>query len=260
MIDYRGRTALITGASSGIGKVFAETLAGRGARVLLTARSGEKLSSLAAEIARAHGADARPVEADLSTEGGPDGLFETIRGMGLPIDILVNNAGFGTHGAFDTLPADRDHQEIMLNVAALERLTHLAVPGMLARGWGVIVNVASTAAFQPLPYMAVYGATKAFVLSFSEALWGEYRKSGLRVLAVCPGPTATDFFRLVGSQSMAVGRIRSPEQVVSGALKALERGKPSYIDGARNFLQAQSIRLAPRKAVLLGASAVMRPR
>jgi len=260
MIDYRNRTALVTGASSGIGKAFAEALAGRGARVLLAARSRDKLAALAGEITRFRGVDARPIEVDLGDEDGPDRAFEAVLGMGHAVDILVNNAGYGTYGEFDSLPADRDHREVMLNVAALERLTHLALPGMLARGWGIVVNVASAAAFQPLPYMAVYGATKAFVLSFSEALWGEYRGKNIRVLAVCPGPTATGFFHVVGSEAMAVGKKRSPEQVVSGALRALERGKSCYIDGTRNFLQAQSIRLAPRRAVVLGASAVMRPR
>jgi uncharacterized protein len=260
MIDYRNRTALVTGASSGIGKAFAEALAGRGASVLLAARSGDKLAALAREITRAHGVDARPVEVDLSTENGPDHAFEKVRGMGLAVDILVNNAGYGTHGGYDSLPADRDHREVMLNVAALERLTHLAVPGMLARGWGIVVNVASTAAFQPLPYMAVYGATKAFVLSFSQALWGEYRGKNIRVLAVCPGATETDFFHVLGTEQAAMGKKRTPQQVVSGALKALERGRPCVIDGAGNFLAAQSIRLAPRRAVILGASAVMRPR
>jgi len=259
MIDYRGRTALVTGASSGIGRAFAVSLAARGARLVLAARSRDRLEALAAELERTHGAFARPVQVDLSTEDGPDRAMAAARAAGLEVDVLVNNAGFGTHGGYESLAADRDHREVMLNVAALERLTHLAVPGMLARGWGVVVNVASTAGFQPLPYMAVYGATKAFVLSFSQALWGEYRDRGVRVLAVCPGPTETDFFRIAG-EGAAHGRKRTVDQVVTGSLKALDRGRPVFIDGPSNVLAAQSIRLAPRRAVIRGASAILKPR
>ena len=142
----------------------------------------------------------------------------------------------------------------------MARLTHLVVPGMLSRGAGIILNVASTAAFQPLPYMAIYGATKAFVLSFTEALWAELRDRNIRVLAVCPGPTRTNFFKVVGDERAAgVGKRRAPEEVVAGALKALERGASCYVDGRRNLLQVEALRLAPRRVVASGAAAVLKP-
>jgi uncharacterized protein len=260
MIDYRGRTALVTGASSGIGKAFAQTLARRGANVLLAARSADRLAKLAAAIEGDHGVKARAVPVDLSEERGPEAAFEAARATGLPIDVLVNNAGFGMHGPMDELPAERLHRQVMLNVVALARLTRLVLPDMLARGGGSIVNVASTASFQPLPFMAVYGASKAFVLSFSQALWAEYRGRNIRVLAVCPGPTETGFFAVAGDAAAPAGRKRSAQGVVDGALRAMDRGAPVFIDGVMNRLAAFSIRLAPRRLVVAGAAAVLRPR
>ena len=147
----------------------------------------------------------------------------------------------------------------MLNVAALVDLTHRFLPAMLARGSGAIINVASTAAFQPIPYMAVYGATKAFVLSFSEALWAEYRSKGIRVLALCPGPTSTDFFNVVGTEDASLGAKETPEKVVRVALRALQRGAPSVISGRMNLLKANSVRLAPRALVASMGAQLMRP-
>jgi len=261
MLSYANKTALVTGASSGIGEAFAEELARRGARVLLTARSEKKLEALADRITSQFNVDAHAIPADLSSESSTEAIFNSIKGLGFSVDLLINNAGFGTYGPFESHSVDREHQEIMVNVASLVRLTHLALPGMLAAGGGIIMNVASTAAFQPLPYMAVYAATKAFVLSFSEALWAEYRGRNVRVLAVCPGATETNFFAVVGSDQAAGGGKKRPVAgVVAGAFRALERGKASFIDGGGNFLRANVIRLAPRRAVVQGAAAIMRPR
>jgi short-subunit dehydrogenase len=260
VIDYHDITALVTGASSGIGKAFAETLARRGANVLLAARSADSLAALAETLRRDHGVRAHAIPVDLSTAEGPDRAFDAARKTGLPIDLLVNNAGFGMHGQLDRLPTDRLQSQVMLNVAALARLTRLALPDMLMRHKGFLINVASMAAFQPLPYMAIYGATKAFVLSFSLALWAEYRGRNIGVLAVCPGTTETDFFRVVGTEGAAVGRKRPAQGVVDGALRALERGRPLFIDGTVNFLRTIGIRLAPRRVAVQGAGAVMRPR
>jgi hypothetical protein len=258
-IDHHGKTALVTGASSGIGRAFAEALAARGANLVLAARSERVLADLSEELHRKHGVTARAVAVDLSEEKGPDQLIASVGKV--PIDILVNNAGFATYGRFEELAADRDHREVMLNVTAVARLTHLVLPSMLTRGAGIILNVASTAAFQPLPFMAIYGATKAFVLSFTEALWAELRDRNIRVLAVCPGPTQTNFYKVVGDERAAgVGKRRTPEQVVAGALKALERGASCYVDGRRNLLQIEALRLAPRRVVAGGAAAVLRPR
>ncbi|MGO9307927.1 MAG: SDR family NAD(P)-dependent oxidoreductase [Spirochaetia bacterium] len=259
MIDFKKKTALVTGASSGIGEAFAETLAARGANVILVARSKGKLDRLAARIRKARKASADVIVADLSQENAPDKVYSAVRKLGRDVDILVNNAGFGTHGPFHALSARDEHEEIMLNVAALVGLTHLFLPGMLARRGGIVVNVASTAAFQPVPYMAVYGATKAFVLSFSEALWAEYRGVGVRVLALCPGPTETNFFKVAG-ESVVVGKKRAVASVIATALTALERGKSSVIDGRLNYLMAQSVRLSPRGLLAGVAGRVLKPK
>jgi short-subunit dehydrogenase len=151
------------------------------------------------------------------------------------VDLLVNNAGFGAHGRFETLGAARDLGQVRLNVEALVALTDRLAPAMLARGSGGIINVASTAAFQPVPYMAVYGATKAFVLSFSEALAEEFRGRGVRVLALCPGATRTNFLKTAG-EGAQVGGMRTSEQVVASALRAYDRGRSYVADGAANKL------------------------
>ncbi len=250
MFHYQGKTALITGASSGIGKVFAEALAARGTHLVLTARSEDKLRALADGLAAQHGIRAETIVADLSREGAPQQIYAEIQQRGLSVDLLVNNAGFGTYGLFAEESHAKQHAEVTVNVTAVVDLSHLFLGPMLQRGEGGIINVASTAAFQPLPYMAVYAATKAFVLSFSEALWAEYRKQGVRVLALCPGPVDTAFFDAVGSREPAVGVMVTPEKVVEVGLRALERGKCSVIPQWQTFLLAQVPRLVPRSLVV----------
>ncbi len=259
MFQYHGKTALITGASAGIGAEFARALAARGTNVVLVARSEDRLRALADELARDHGVRAEVVAADLTRAGAAKELRAAVDARGLAVDLLINNAGFGTHGPFETLAPARDHDEVALNVAAVVDLTHLFLPAMLERGDGAVVNVASTAGFQPVPYMAVYGATKAFVLSFSEALWAECRGRGVRVLALCPGATATEFFDVVGTEDAVLGVKRTPAQVVETGLRALERGRPSAIDGLANYLLAQTTRVAPRAMVARLTGRMMRP-
>lgn len=260
MSTYTGKTALITGASSGIGAVFARTLAAQGANLVLVARSEGKLRELAGDLASQHSIRAEVIAADLSRPDAGQELFAATQQLGLPIDILINNAGFGTHGSFDSIDAGREQQEIMLNIAAVVDLTHRFLPAMVARGNGSIINVASTAAFQPVPYMAVYGASKAFVLSFSEALWAEYRGKGIRVLALCPGATSTEFFNVVGTEDAALGTKETPEKVVRVALRALEQGMPSVISGLPNVLLANSVRFLPRGVIARMGEQMMRPR
>ncbi|RAQ94426.1 SDR family NAD(P)-dependent oxidoreductase [Thermogemmatispora tikiterensis] len=244
---YRGKTALITGASSGIGLAFAQALAARGMQLILVARSEERLRHLASELRERHGIQAEVIVSDLSREGAATQLARAVRERGLNVDLLINNAGFGTYGPFAEQSAEREHEEIMLNVTALVDLTHALLPAMLARGEGAVINLASLAAFLPIPHMAVYAATKAFVLSFSQALWTEYRRQGLRVLAVCPGPVATNFFAVIGtSQEDMPGGILSPEQVVAASLRALERGRSQVVPGLLNKLMAFSTHLVPR--------------
>ncbi len=246
---YKGKTALITGASSGIGAAFANQLAAAGSHLILVARSEEKLRSLASKLASQHNIRAEVIVADLSRAGAAQTVFEETQQRSLTVDILINNAAFGTYGQFDTLDAEREQQEITLNVATLVDLTHSFLPLMAARRQGSIINVASLAAFQPTPYMAVYGASKAFVLSFSEALWGEYRTKGVRILALCPGETATGFFDVVGPQYVP-GKTETPEKVVQVGLRALEQGRPSVISGRQNTLLANSSRFFPRDLVV----------
>ncbi len=259
--DYRGKTVLVTGASSGIGKAFAHAFAGRGANVILVARSEQKLRDLAAELSRVHGVAANVIVADLERENAAGGVKDGVNKLGLSVDVLVNNAGFGTHGRFEALEPEREHAQVMLNVVAVADLTHAFLPAMTARGHGAIINVASTAAFQPDPYMATYGATKAFVLSFSEALWAENRRTGVAVLALCAGATATNFTAVVGTDDVVVGTSASAEGVVQEALRALARGRSSVITGSvYNRLLATLPRLLPRQTTARIVARVLRPR
>lgn len=249
---YKGKTALITGASGGIGAAFAKALATAGAHLILVARSEEKLRTLADQLASQHAIRAEVIVADLSRAGVARMVFEETQQRGLTVDILINNAGFGTYGQFDTLDTEREQQEILLNVATLVELTHFFLPLMVERHQGAIINVASLAAYQPTPYMAVYGATKAFVLSFTEALWGEYQGQGVRILALSPGETATEFFKALGDDrySTPAGNAERPEKVVQVGLRALAQGRPSVISGRQNALSAHLLRFFPRRMVV----------
>ena len=260
MLTYKGKTALITGASMGIGEVFARTLAGRGAHVVLVARSRDKLEALAAELSRRHEVRAEAIAVDLTERDATRTIMSELTARNITVDLLINNAGFASYGRFETIARERQEQEIMLNCVALADLTRALLPGMLERRDGAIVNVASTAAFQPLPYMAVYGATKAFVLSFSEALWAENRERGVRVLALCPGATETPFFDVVAAPEASVGKREKPELVVARALHALEAGRPYVISGRRNYLLAHAGRFMPRATVARATARVLQPR
>jgi uncharacterized protein len=260
LIVFEKKTALITGASSGIGKAFAEALAARGADVILLARSKEKLKRLASEIARQFKVKAEVIVADLSDPKAPARVYSTLTKKSYQVDVLINNAGFGTYGDFHTIQAEVEHNELIVNAAAVVQLTHLFLPGMVKRKEGTIVNVASTAAFQPVPFSAVYGATKAFVLSFSEALWAEYRKQGVRILALCPGTTDTNFFEARGDGESAFGKKRTTESVVKTALRALDRSKSYAVDGRFNYVLANLIRLSPRGIAARMTAVLMRPK
>src|SRR5579859_4111787 len=214
MYRYQGKTALVTGASSGIGAAFARELAARGMDLLLVARSTDRLQQLADELQARDHVHVTALPIDLSQEHAVEQIRQAVAQRGLQIDMLINNAGFATHGRFEDLELARDHAQLMVNIATLVDLTHAFIPGMLARGGGVLLNVASTVAYQPTPYMAVYGASKAFVTSFSVAPAEEYRRSGLQVLVISPGATETGFFAAAGSDTIALGRKRAPAQVV----------------------------------------------
>lgn len=258
--DYTGKIALITGASSGIGRVFAQQLAARGASLVLTARSGEKLRLLAAETEKKYGASAIIIEQDLAASDAVASIRDTLNTLEITPDILINSAGFASYGMFDTLSLERECAEITVNCIAPVELTHMVLPAMLEKGSGVIVNVASTAAMQPDPYMAVYGATKSFLLSFSEALWAEYRPRGIRILALCPGATETPFFNTVNAKEASVGKRMSAEDVVSQALKAVDTNRNYRITGCKNWLLGQLQRVLTRRRTLLIAEKILRPR
>lgn len=260
MFTYRGKTALITGASSGIGEAFAHALAQKGMSVILVARSEERLRTLAQEITQKYDARAEVLAADLGQEDAVGSLQEALRQRGLTVDLLVNNAGFGTRGHFESLDPMREQQEILLNVAAAVSLTHALLPDMLARGGGGLINVASTAGFQPVPFMAVYGASKAFVLSFSEALTEEYRGRDLRVVTLCPGNTETPFHSTVGGEDVSFGKRRTSEQVAATGLRALDARGGVVVDGAANALTALIPRLLPRVVTARLAGNIYRPR
>ena len=250
--------ALITGASSGIGEVFARKLAARGRNVLLVARSEEKLATLCNELGRSNTIRAQYVALDLSKPESPVRLFEEAEKRGLTVDMLVNNAGFGSMGEFGKLDLARELNMIDLNVKALVELTHRFLQPMLERKQGAIINVASTAGFQAVPFFATYAATKAFVLSFSEALWEENRAHGIKVIALCPGVTDTNFFEAARGHKPPARASQTPEEVVDTALRGLDRGKSHIISGWTNFLMTEGERLAPRSFVTRLAGRMMR--
>ncbi|MEK3880699.1 SDR family NAD(P)-dependent oxidoreductase [Paenibacillus sp. FSL M7-0420] len=259
-MNIAGKWSLITGASSGIGEQFARQLAKKGSHLVLVARSKDKLDALAAELTRSHGIQCRVIPQDLSLQGAAGELYQTCQQLGLSIDLLVNNAGFATHGLFEQVSGGRQHEEVMLNVSAVVDMTHLFLPGMLHRGAGAVINVSSTAGFQPLPYMAVYGATKAFVLSFTDALYWENRDRGVQFFTLCPGSTETDFFNVVGTEDASVGGAKdSPERVVALTLRAMARGKQYVVPGFRNYLGAQISRFMTRRQSLRLVGGMLRP-
>jgi hypothetical protein len=239
-----GGWALVTGASSGIGEAFAEALAARGFPVALVARRRDRLDALAARLAAAHRVETLVVVEDLCEHGACERVAQAVGGR--EVGFLVNNAGFGFSGRFAEADADTDERMVALNCAAVVRMTHLCLPPMLARGRGAVVVVASTAGYQPTPWFAVYGATKAFDLSFAEALWCELRGTGVDVLALSPGSTVTEFHENAHAKQSPGGQ--DPRDVVATALAALGR-KPSVVPALVNKLTAFAHRLFPRRFV-----------
>jgi len=257
-VTLSGQTALVTGASSGLGAAFARALARRGADLVLVARSEGVLHQTAEQLRGAHGGRVEVISQDLAQEGAADAVAARLTELGVTVDMLVNNAGFATQGPWETIRPERDHAQV-INVVAVVDLTHALVPGMLERGAGSVVNVASLGGFQPAPRLAVYAASKAFVLSLGQALAAELGGGGVRVLTVCPGPIDTPFFDVLGSRDAAIGQQLTPEQVVDRALRALERGRTLVVPGWRNALTAHASRLLPRRLVLAVAERATRP-
>jgi len=240
------KTALITGASAGLGVEFARQLAARGYRLILAARRKDRLDALAAELG-----NARVIAIDLAEPGAAAALIAECDAAGAQVDLLVNNAGFGLRGPFTKLDAGRQREMIDLNVGALTDLCRLIGPRMAERRSGAILNVASTAAFQPGPKMAVYFATKAYVLSFTEALHEEMKPHGVKVSALCPGPTRTEFGEVAGfgADSRFDKIAMSAEEVVSKGLEGMEKNRAVVITGALNKAGAWGTRFLPRSTI-----------
>jgi short-subunit dehydrogenase len=249
MKSYKDKMILITGASSGIGKAFAIGLAERGAHLIITARSESKLNELAANLRNKYNIKVHVIVLDLSKHDGPRMLYENIKKQGLSIDVLINNAGFGKWTEFMDVSYETYQEMINLNINALVGLTHLFVPDLLQKTESGIINIASTGSFQAVPYIAVYCASKAFVLSFSEALYGEYSKTGLSVLALCPGNTASEFQSIANANVNGL-RIDTAETVVENGLNALLKRKSYKIVGLDNYISALSTRILPRKLLI----------
>jgi short-subunit dehydrogenase len=242
---------LITGASSGIGRELARCFAAEGSRLILIARNTSALDKLVGELRRDYSVEATVLTADLSLPETPKKIFSELKGRGIVVDVLVNNAGFGAHGLFSELPLQRQLEMIQVNVAALTELTGLFLPGMVERRLGGVLNVASVAGFVPGPGMAVYYATKAFVLSFTEALAGELAGTGVKVMALCPGPTETNFGKVARAKDSRLMRVASmsAKEVALQGHRAFRGGRTVFVSGWKNRLLVLLVRLMPRQFV-----------
>src|SRR5580704_5746178 len=243
-------TALITGASGGIGYELAKIFARDHHNLILVARSADKLAQVAREL-QAHGVTVKIVALDLAASIAPKFLFDQLQSEKISVDILVNNAGFGVHGQFAEMPEAEILGQIDLNIRALTELTRLFLPPMIAKHSGRVMNVASTAGFQPGPLIAVYYATKAYVISFSEAIANELHGTGVTVTCFCPGATHTGFADRAGIEKSRLFQLgaMSAQKVARDGYRAMMRGRTLAISGAHNWLVAQSTRFAPRKMV-----------
>lgn len=244
-------TALVTGASGGIGLELARLLAADGHDLVLTARSGDKLAQLAEELSGKHGVAARVLTADLALSDAPQRIFEDLQEKGVSVDLLVNNAGFGSYGLFAETDLRSELDLLQVNVVALTHLAKLFLPPMIARRRGYVMNVASTAAFQPGPLMAVYYASKAYVLSLSEALANECEGTGVTISALCPGPTETGFVAAAGmNESKLFERgAMDARTVAAEGYRGMLKGKSVVIPGLRNSLVARAVGMLPRRFV-----------
>ena len=255
---YKGSTALITGASGGLGQAFAEQLAERGSHLVLAGRSEDKLQALAERLERQNKITTTVLTADLASATEVDQLISSLKTKRINVDLLINNAGFGVFQKFLETPLDRQIEEIDVNVRAVVLLTHALAPAMVAKKNGGVINLASSAGFQPVPGANVYAASKSFVLLFSEALAQELVGTGVRVLAVCPGPVATGFFA-DKKPDLTPNQMDDPKAIVAETLRAFDRGKRVVVPGKLSVrLTAFSSRLFPRSLVAQFGESVAR--
>lgn len=259
MDRWRGKWALITGASAGIGAELAKLLAAGGTNLVLTARRRDRLDKLAAELSAKNGIRVEVIPADLARPEAPAKIFAITSTQNIVVDLLINNAGFGVFGDFWSADLSRQLEMVQVNCAAVVHLTHLYLKGMVERRNGDILILASTASFQAVPYIATYAATKSFDLLFAEALAEEVRQSGVRVCALCPGSTNTEFQQVAGQPDRVFRRAETAEKVARVGLEALAKGKSSVISGFGNKMGAATQRLVPRSFVTRIAAKMFAP-
>jgi short-subunit dehydrogenase len=258
---YADHWGLVTGASSGIGAEFARQLAARGMHLVLVARREDRLRALAQELQVAHGTRCEIIPADLSKPHAGQELLAEVAARGIEVELLVNNAGFGMVSSVEETDIGRALELIQVNIAVLTELTLLAAKGMVGRGHGGIINIGSVVSFQPVGYMGVYSASKAYVLHFSEALWAELRAQGVTVTTLCPGTTRTEFFDRSGVPGWAEqNRSEDVKSVVRTGLKALDARRQYVVSGWINYFLSLAVRLATRATVVKGTMSVFRPR
>lgn len=262
MANWLGKWALVTGASAGIGKALAGELAVGGTNLVLTARRKERLEELAQELTATHKIRTEVLAADLADASAPENIFAFTQDKGIGIELLINNAGFGAYGEFTTVETHRLLDMVHVNCSAVVHLTRLYLPEMVKRRSGDVLIVASTASFQAVPYISTYAATKAFDLLLAEGLAEEMKPYGIRVCALCPGSTESEFHEVAGQAHLAPSRKNreTAEKVARTGLQALAAGKSYVISGTRNYLGAQTQRLVPRRMVTHIAAKMFRPR
>ena len=257
--DFQGKWALVTGASAGIGVALARELAGRGAKLILTARRRERLEGLAADL-NAKGTETRIVTADLNDPAAPEQIFDATEGAGLTVDILVNNAGLGQYGAFSTSRAEQEISQVRVNCEAVVRLSRLFVPQMVERKRGWVLVVASTASFQPIPYLTTYTATKVFDRFFAQGLAAEVKQFGVTVTALCPGPTESEFFEVAGASAFKTRGVQATADVARLAVNALARGRGTIIPNFSGRLTAFLVRFLPVGLITRAIEKAARPK
>ncbi len=254
-------TALITGASAGIGAAFARELAARQTNLVLVARSQDKLYQLAEQLKNQFSIQVEVIVQDLTQPAAVQTVCDTVRQKGLTVDLLVNNAGFGDYGEFTTRDLQRQLEMIQLNIAVLVELTYRFLSEMQQRKSGAIINVSSISAYQSLPYLSIYSSTKAFILSFTEALWAENQNTGVRIFTLCPGPTESDFFEAAKfPDSFSQNNLTPAAEVVKEALKALDSNQSNVVTGGLgNHIIVNSTRLLPRELLVSMVEKQFRP-
>jgi uncharacterized protein len=256
---WQGKWALVTGASAGIGDAIAVELAAAGVNLILTARRRDRLDASASRLRAEHAIETQLIVADLEQPEAPQKIFNETEGAGVPVDLLVNNAGFGEYGEFLRSDLQRELGMVQVNCAAVVHLTHLFLPRMVDRRRGDVMIVASTAAYQPVPYLATYAATKVFDRLLAEALAEEVRRYGVRVSALCPGPTESEFAQVAGSRPGENRKYQSAQEVAVRGLEGLAQSKPWVIPYLKGQLQVFALRFFPRRMVSAAAERMFRP-